>query len=170
MTVPRPQITRVCIIGLGNTLAGDDGAGVAAVERLRIMYADQTNRNDLSFHILSGDLYGVTDLLSPVHRLVFIDAIEGIPPGRLQHIDEKDTAVPAVSLHQLDIVTVMHSLARLELCSPFPRWEIRCITIKTPSILTGFMSSPVEHAVDRLISELSEEINSGFIFLAPCLQ
>ncbi len=151
----------LCFIGIGNTLAGDDGAGIVALDRLREHFADTAGRYNLEFTTLGGDLYAITEMLSPERFFIFLDAVAGTRPGDLLTITDSKTPVTAASQHQLDIATVMQSLQRLRLCDPFPPWEIRGITIATPERLSTSLSYVVDEAINRLVALLIGETESG---------
>ncbi|MBN1759999.1 MAG: hydrogenase maturation protease [Chitinispirillaceae bacterium] len=161
MRMASSQKPPLWIIGIGNTLAGDDGAGIKALERLREHFGDHAAAFGLTFSVLCGDLYAVSDMLSPDHRFLFLDAAAGDSPGKLLTITGPHAPVNAPSLHQLDICTVMRTLERLDICRPFPEWEVRCITIDPPQRLETGLSPPVERAVSRLVAKLAREIGNG---------
>lgn len=149
----------MCIIGIGNELAGDDGAGVVALKRLKRHYPpSHPLRKRVNFTILGGDLYSVTDFCSPYQHLLFLDAFAGGRPGELVTITGDQPTTEAPSLHQLDICSVMQSLRQLKLCHPFPSWEVRGITTATPEHLGIGLSRPVEIAVDKLVTIITKEL------------
>ena len=150
-------------MGIGNTLAGDDGAGIRALERLREHFGDRAEHYRITFTVLGGDLYSITDLLTPDHPMLFLDAVAGERPGNLVTFSGPHFPVTAPSFHQLDIGTVMRTLERLDICRPFPYWEVRGITIAPPERLKPGLSPPVNRAVNRLVAELAEAIESGLL-------
>ncbi len=83
-----PTLTRVCVIGLGNVLMGDDGFGPLAVERFRCEYECGPNVEILDLGTpgldLAPYLYG-TDLV------VIADAVQADEkPGTLSIYCEAD--------------------------------------------------------------------------------
>jgi hydrogenase maturation protease len=157
------QPARIAFIGIGNTLAGDDGAGIVALDRLRNNPA-AGNHPGLLFGTLTGDLYAVTDFLETAHRFIFLDAILGSVPGELCTLHKNAPRALSSSLHQTDIGTVMESLYRIRICDPFPDWEIHGISISSPDELRNSLSPAIERAVDRLVQLLIDEIRNGTIF------
>ena len=149
----------VVVIGIGNELAGDDGAGVVALRQVEKRFSSRCPEGkQVEFAVLGGDLYSVTDFCYPDRHLLFLDAIAGNRPGELVTITGDYPAALAPSLHQLDICSVMRSLRQLELCLPFPSWEVRGITIATPEHLGIGLSRPVEIAVDELAATITGEL------------
>jgi len=160
---PVPEIpqnrgpARIAFVGIGNTLAGDDGAGIVALERLRTALGGGHNEQ-LLFRILPGDLYAISEMLDSARRFVLLDAVAGDVPGELRTIRGNAPLTITASFHQTDIGTVMRTLAALQFRDPFPEWEIRGITIAPPDRLREGLSPEVAMAVDRLVGELVEEV------------
>lgn len=156
------EVAAVAVVGIGNPLAGDDGAGPAVVEALRMRLDTQPR---VLLEHLDGDLFAVSELLPRARRFIFVDAVLGSPPGRVIR-RAAGPAHLAPSLHQTDIHAVMTVLAALEVVAPFPLWEVRGITIAPPRELTEGLSAPVAAAVAALVEELAslltlEELPAG---------
>jgi hydrogenase maturation protease len=153
---------QVAFVGIGNTLAGDDGAGVIALERLRTALAGCVNEQML-FYTLPGDLYAISEILDVAERFVFLDALAGETPGELRTLRSDAPFTHAGSFHQTDIGAVMRTLAALEYRVPFPAWEIRGITIVPPERLEEGLSPEINRAVDRLVGVVVEEIRGDTV-------
>jgi hydrogenase maturation protease len=137
---------RLAVVGIGNTIAGDDGVGIVLAERLRRRWP-QTG--EVLVSTLPGDLFAVSDLVPLADRFLFLDAIAGDRPGEIRVLASAPRAF-APSLHQTDIGTVMASLETLEIADPFPRWEVWGITISPPEELGEGLSPEVAAAADEL--------------------
>jgi len=137
---------RIAVVGVGNTIAGDDGVGALVAERLLQRWPD-TER--VLVAILPGDLFSVSDLLDRTERLLFVDAIAGDCPGEIRVLNSAQRAF-AASLHQTDIGTVMATLKRLEMADPFPEWEVWGVVIDPPERLGEGLSPEVAVAADEL--------------------
>lgn len=152
---------RIAVVGVGNTIAGDDGVGALVAERLLQRWPD-TDR--VLVAILPGDLFSVSDLLDRTERLLFVDAIAGDSPGEIRVLNSAQRAF-AASLHQTDIGTVMSTLKRLEMADPFPEWEVWGVTIEPPVELGEGLSPVVAEAADelerRIIRRVEEIIEGG---------
>lgn len=146
---------RLAIIGVGNTLAGDDGVGVEVARRLAAIWG---NQSDVLFHNLQGDHFEIAELLDRAERFIFIDAVEGERPGELVFPEECRRAF-APSFHQTDIATVMRYLEAIGITDHFPSWEIWGITISPPSELDEGLSPPVEQAAGLLCQRLGGVIS-----------
>jgi len=149
-----PVRKRLAIVGVGNPLAGDDGAGVSVVRRLREKWGDDGR---LLLHVLEGDIFGIGDLLGTVDRVIFVDAVFGDPPGELRRLGSQIEPM-ALSLHHGNIGSVMQMLKSVGVADPFPEWEIRGITVASPLWWGEGLSKPVTRAVGTLAEELDQEI------------
>ncbi|MEP0774380.1 MAG: hydrogenase maturation protease [Acidobacteriota bacterium] len=145
------EVAAVAVVGIGNSLAGDDGAGPAVVEALRAQLGEPPG---VLLERLDGDLFAVAELLPRARRFVFVDAVIGSPPGQVIR-RAAGPAHLAPSLHQADIGAVMTALAALEVVAPFPPWEVWGITISPPQELAEELSPPVGAAVTELVAELA---------------
>lgn len=151
---------RVAVVGIGNTLAGDDGAGIHVVRELRQRWSGGPG---VLFYELECDVLGVADLLPGLDRLIFVDAVAGTTPGEIVVTRDAPRAF-APSFHQTDIGSVMRCLAELRLVDPFPDWEIRGITVETPRELHEGLTPPVAAAAAELVEKLLPELR----LLARC--
>jgi hydrogenase maturation protease len=152
---PAARRSRLALVGIGNTLAGDDGVGIEVVQALEAGWAGEAAARGVEFHYLRGDLYAVADLLERADRFVFVDAVVAEPVGRIVAIDPAPAA-PAPSLHQADIGTVVTSLRRLGVASPFPACEFWGVTIALPRTLGEGLSPAVAGAARALGTRLGE--------------
>ena len=149
-----PSRARIAIVGIGNTIAGDDGVGVLIAERLRRRWSDT---DEVLVAILPGDLFSVSDLLDQTEAFLFVDAIAGDDPGEIRVLGSAQRAF-AASLHQTDIGTVMSALKKLEMADPFPEWEVWGITIETPDELGEGLSPATAEAADVLERRIVEHV------------
>ena len=142
---------RIAFIGIGNTIAGNDGAGIVALERLEKLFS-AAEKTEYLFATITGDLFGITNYLGAAERFIFLDAIAGNTPGELRVIRSIDLQPLAPSFHQTDISSVMESLYRIRFIDPFPFWEVRGIIIAPPAQLREGLDPVIDRAADRLAS------------------
>lgn len=147
---------RIVIAGVGNTLAGDDGAGIFMVRELERRLPDSSM---ISFVELEGDLYQIWDMLQDTDGFLFLDAVTGERPG-LVRIGKTLPRAYAPSFHQSDLSMVVMSLERLWE-GEFPRWTLWGVSIDPPEELGEGLSPEVRkgalEAVDRLVTLLKGE-------------
>jgi hydrogenase maturation protease len=115
MSEPR---VAVLVLGLGNILCGDDGAGVIAVHELRRGYELPPGVRVVDGGTLGLDLLG---LVAASDRVILVDAVRGDgPPGTPVRLAGDDVA-PAVyerlSSHQIGVADL---LAGAALCDRYP--------------------------------------------------
>ena len=152
----RPAKKKVAVVGIGNTLAGDDGVGVEIVGWLRETWSA---REAVALEILEGDLFAVSEWLSLAERFIFVDALIGGEPGRNLILRECPRGF-AFSLHQSDIGAVMEALKGLAIVEPFPEWEIWGTTILPPQELRHGLSEEVHTAARALAADLDRHLTA----------
>ena len=147
---------RVAIVGIGNTIAGDDGVGVLIADRLRHRWPES---DEVLVEVLPGALFSISDLLEATERFLLVDAIAGDKPGEIRVLAAAQRAF-APSLHQTDIGTVMATLKGLNVVEPFPDWEVWGITIRPPEELGEGLSPEIAEAADRLERLIIEHVEA----------
>lgn len=145
---------RFAVVGIGNPLAGDDGAGLEALKRLKERMGVLSG---VLFLLLEGDLFEIGEHLHRAERFLFIDAIAGDSPGEIVTGSQLPRAL-APSFHQTDIGAVMGCLRHLDCCAPFPEWEIWGITIDPPATIGYGLSPEVASGVGKMVDLLHERL------------
>jgi hydrogenase maturation protease len=153
----RTSIARLGIVGIGNTLAGDDGAGALVVRGLKRIHGF---RRDILFHELKGDLFEIADLCACMKKIIFCDAMAGTPPGTITVLNDSPARPMAPSFHQADIASVMRCLKNLKIAAPFPEWEIWGIVIDQPRFFSRRLTLPVRQAVRECVERISARIDA----------
>lgn len=113
-TAANASVTSALILGIGNVLMSDDGAGVHAA---RLLSAALAGRHDVE--VLDGGTLSFTlaPLIEDTACLIVLDAMElGMAPGTVRTLvnEEVDAALgrPRLSVHELGLRDVLQ-LARL---------------------------------------------------------
>ena len=145
------------VLGLGNTLLGDEGIGVHAVQRLRARYCFPQ-----ATQVLDGGTLGL-DLLPYVEdadRLVVIDAVQmDAEPGTVVRLEGEE--VPAflsvkVSPHQMGLPDI---LAAAKLRGRYPGdivlWGVQPGVIDTTLELSAPVASKVDALVEGVLADLA---------------
>jgi len=148
---------RIAVVGIGNTIAGDDGVGVVVADRLRRRWSES---DEVLVAVLPGDLFSVADLLHRAREFLFVDAIAGERPGEIRILTSAQRAF-AASLHQTDIGTVMAALKKLEMADPFPDWQVWGITIDQPDELGEGLSPVIAEAADALEARIVAHVETS---------
>ncbi len=150
----------LAVIGVGNTIAGDDGAGVEVVQRLLKVWEGNPS---VFLHTLEGDHFEIADLLHRAEKFIFVDAFEGEQAGAIIFAGTSRRAF-SPSFHQADIASVMGCLETLGVVEPFPSWEVWGVSIIPPTNIGEGLTPVVEDAVEILSEKLGiliEELTSA---------
>jgi hydrogenase maturation protease len=142
-------MTRTVVIGLGNPLMGDDGAGVAALERLRLEW-----ELPAEVELVDGGTWGMNllPLVESAERLILLDAIRtGAAPGTLTVLTRAE--LPRffslkLSPHQIDLREV---LALAELRGALPE-DLVALGVEPARVeMEPSLSPPVRAAMGKLV-------------------
>lgn len=144
----------LALVGIGNTIAGDDAAGIVALEYLQKALSGNPS---LYFLTLEADLFEISDHLSRANHFIFIDAVAGNEPGQILRSRQIPRAYTP-SFHQADIGAVMASLEKLTFVEPFPSWEVWGITIAPPTEFRTGLREPIESAAKMVAVLLASHV------------
>jgi len=140
------------VLGLGNTICGDDGVGVAAVEAIgRGWEAPEGVR------VLDGGTLGLSLLpwLQMADRVILVDAIAAdAPPGSHVRLDGQDVAHAAahrLSVHQVGVADLLDG-ARL--VGDAPEQIVLLGVVPESMELTTDLSEPVARALPELVERV----------------
>jgi len=146
----------ILVLGLGNVLCGDDGAGVMAVHRLRSAYELPSPVRVVDGGTLGLDLLA---LVAAADRVILVDAVRGDdPPGTLVRL-AGDEVAPAVyerlSSHQVGVADL---LAGAALCERYPS-EVVIVGVVPDAIelrlgCTPDVAAQLDALVERVVDEL----------------
>ena len=153
----------VAVVGIGNPVVGDDGAGIEVIERLRARWSPDPRVLLLT---LEGDLFEISDHLERARRFVFADALAGSEPGQILRCERAPRAY-APSFHQVDVGSVMAGLEALGMADPFPAWEVWGVTVDPPREVRVGLTPAVAAAVGRLTERLSALVEEALSDASP---
>ncbi len=90
----------VLIIGVGNDLRGDDGAGLETVRRLALEADPGRGAGTTAVRCYDGDGAGLLECWRDVRAVVLVDAVRsGAPAGTIHRFDASETPLPAPMSH-----------------------------------------------------------------------
>ena len=147
---------KVAVIGVGNPLLGDEGLGIAAVERLRVQ---ELPENVELVDAGTGSLDALIDARN-AEQVIVVDAIDaGAEPGTLLRLGGEELrasqGVPLLSLHQLSL---RESLCLAEL-SGFQPDRLVVMGMQPARVEPSTsLSRAVEKRMDDLLSQIRQEI------------
>jgi hydrogenase maturation protease len=144
---------KTLIIGYGNPLRGDDGAGWHAVERLRDALGDREDVELQALHQLTPEL---AETLAHFDRAIFIDAgvpDENAPPGTLTHRTLTPAGVAATTLHHFTPEKLLRWTGDLYGAEPE---AVLFVVTGERFAFEETLSPPVEDAIVSLVSRISD--------------
>jgi len=146
--MPKMSRGRAVVLGLGNPLMGDDGLGLAALERLREQWEIP------GVELVDGGTWGMNllPLVEESTNLILLDAIRsGDAPGTLVEW-ERDRLPRYLSLklspHQIDLREV---LALAEWRDTMPEQIVAIGLAPRDVVMTTALSPEVEAGLDRMV-------------------
>jgi hydrogenase maturation protease len=161
------QPNEVVVIGIGQELRGDDGAGLAVVRRWQKHYPQTSNQVRVELCPLPGlDLLNVWDgaRVAIIVDTVASDARPGkFADGSLSELDRRDIesfGVGSQSAHGLGLAESIE-LAEKLCCEELPEIRILAIAGSEFELGTG-LSDMVKKALPRAAEHLEEMVN-GFL-------
>lgn len=143
------------MLGLGNVLVGDDGAGVAALSRLHARYEAPPGTE-----LLDGGTLGLWLLpwLQSARAAILVDAVAAdAPPGTLLRLtgDEVAPAVEArLSPHQVGVADLLHGLT---FTGTAPERLVLLGVVPEALGLEVGLTAPVADALDGLVAAVVRE-------------
>jgi hydrogenase maturation protease len=148
---------RTLVLGLGNLVHADDGAGIHAVQRMQ-----KDPRVPPDVVLIDGGTQGLSLLphISGFDRLLVIDAVDaGEPPGTLLRLEGRALAdMPGrSSVHQLGFSDLM---VAMKLLGDLPA-EVIVFGVQPMSTEWGVeLSPPVEKAIGPLIDSVVAQLEA----------
>jgi len=84
---------KIVVIGIGQSLRGDDGAGPEAVRRWKAKHTETAGRPEVRAELFELPGLGLLDLLEGADAAVIVDAVQSrAAPGTLLRLDPHDLA------------------------------------------------------------------------------
>ena len=150
-------LAKTVVLGLGNILHGDDGAGAQVISRLR---ADSRVPPDVSL-VEGGTLgLGLLPYVWDCSRLIVLDAVDvGEPPGTLVRISGKElNSLPGNSaVHQLGVSDLVVALRMLSERQP----QVVLLGVQPASTdWSPELSQQVAATIDSLVQATIRELQA----------
>ncbi len=168
----RPQPERVqaqpavAVIGVGNWLRHDDGAGLEVVRRLR----SRANDAGITLREQQGETLALLEQWDGIDRVVLVDATHsGVPAGTIHRIDASSQPIPArwwssSSTHAVgvgDAIELARALDRL------PRrivvYGVEGRRFDSGSGISAEVQAVIATLADTVLREASELVSAGAV-------
>jgi hydrogenase maturation protease len=150
---------KTLILGIGNSILGDDGVGVKAARELAQLVKDKNT--DVTWANVDG--LNLLDFILEYDRLIVIDAMvtERGEVGEIYRLKPEQTCPPsgsAISPHHFNLVTTLEIGKKL-----FPNRMPREVTVyavgtQEAAEVTEEMTDAVETAIPKVVACVLEEI------------
>ncbi len=154
---------RIAVIGIGQSLRGDDAAGLDAVRQWQEKYPETASRSEV--RVDASELPGLAliDLLDDTDAAVIVDAVQSsAKPGTIHRIspDELSAFTPdAQSAHGWGVAETLQ-LGR-ELYPTLKKLPIRLIGIEAEQVSMGAgLSQNVAQAMRELCCTIEDEVQT----------
>lgn len=147
------------IIGIGNTLRGDDGIGVILAKKMERKVPSNVRVFDAGSGIID-----ILHILENLDKAIIVDAVHfGGKPGELKFFEPKEakSLVESKKSHDLDLLEVLELSDLLE---ELPK-QILIMGIEPKNIsLRKGLSSTLENKIPELTKKLYEKAKTIFEF------
>jgi len=146
------------ILGIGNTLLGDEGVGVAVIDHLR-----EGGKVPTSVHLLDGGT-GSLVLLEPMRearRMILVDATaDGQLPGTVTRVVPRFASdfPPSLTAHDIGLKDLLDCFYLL---GETPEVVLYAVSIAFPQLLGIGLSPVVQQAVPRVAEQVLQELAAG---------
>jgi hydrogenase maturation protease len=143
---------RARVIALGQAAAGDDGVGLAVLERLR----ERGTPEGVELVRAPDDSALVTLLETPA-AVVMLDAILGTPPGEVLELSPAELAhrtARALSTHGMGVPEAVALARVLAPDAVSPSIRVVAVTIEKPAHYAPQLSAAVAAAVPRAVERV----------------
>ncbi len=151
---------RLTVIGLGQTMRGDDAAGIEAVRRWERLFHDTASRPDVSVQYSELPGLGLTDLIDGFEAAVLVDAVSSAAAaGRVYRLDPEQLesfGVGGKSAHGWGIAETLQMDRQI---NPSRPTRIRVVGIEGSQVELGQPISPeVEAAFPAACQAIEDEV------------
>lgn len=147
---------RILILGIGNTIRGDDGLGVYLVRRLREILPQRFEIKELATAGLD-----LVEAVSGYDKVILIDAIQnpGGEPGQIYHLSLGDLrySFNLSSTHTFSITEVLE-LGRRLTGEKIPQVEILAVEAKSLNEFSQNLSPELKQRFDNIVEKVKTEI------------
>ena len=143
---------KTLVLGMGNTLVGDDGVGVAIVERL----GRSNTAGDVSYEATSVSGIALLETICGYDRVIVIDTIRKAKPitGTVHVFKVEDLrSVPGPSPHYVSFPQMIEIGRRAGLDMPV---DITVIGIEAEDMWV--LNEGLSHELERCVPEITERI------------
>jgi hydrogenase maturation protease len=150
----------IVVIGIGQSLRGDDAAGLEAVRQWREKFPETATRPEVRVEASELPGVGLLDLFADADAAVLVDAVQsGVKAGTIHQISPQELAgfaSESKSAHGWGVAETLELAHQLNLSLP----RIRLIGIEVSQMEIGAsLSGTVENALPAVCLAIEDEVN-----------
>jgi hydrogenase maturation protease len=162
------------VLGIGNTLLGDDGAGILAVRQAAHLWAtrcaarwaaQQGGSPDVAFRETSAAGLNLLDIILGFDRLIVVDAVltaeEQIGNVFRLGLDQIDLPGDGISLHSCGLEAALKLAKSLDQARVPRNVTIIAISIRAVETISEDLTPAVEKGVGKAAGMVLEELRRG---------
>lgn len=154
-------MTKVAVIGIGQSLRGDDAAGLEAVRQWREKFPETAGRPEVRVETCELPGLALVDMFNDFDAAILVDAIQShAAPGTIHCLSEKDLSAfssDSKSAHGWGVAETL-TLSR-ELSKNLP--PVRLIGIEAAQMTLGAsISKAVEDAIPKACEAIKQAVKS----------
>src|SRR5688572_13895007 len=144
------------VVGVGNSLRGDDGVGLEVARRVR-------ERADVAVRELEGEGVGLLDAWADARAVLLVDGVRsGAAPGTVHRVDATDRSLPAelrgsTSTHAFGVaetIELARALGRLP--DRLVVYGVECVGFETGAGLSRSVAAVVDSVADAVVRDARE--------------
>ncbi len=155
-------MTKVAVIGIGQSLRGDDAAGLTAVHQWREKYPETASRPEV--RVETDELPGLAllDTLEEVDAAILIDAVQSSSkPGTIHLLNEENLSAFASDAKSAHGWGVAETLDMGRLLGKMDHTSIHLIGIEAEQMTLGKeMSKIVRDAIPLVCKAIQDEVET----------
>lgn len=148
----------ILVLGMGNTLLGDDGVGIYIVNELEKIIG---KHEGIDFESISWGGFRVIDVLQNYKTAIIIDAISSgkNPEGYIHVLDKNNflSSVRMVSFHDINFATAIEFAERMNIPVP-SKFYIYGIEVRNADLFSESLSPAVQQAAENCINLVQRKI------------
>jgi len=151
-------VIKVAVIGIGQSLRGDDAVGLEAIRQWREKFPETASRPEVQIEASEMPGLALLDTLNEVDAAILVDAIQGSTPGLIHCLSEEELAAftsDSKSAHGWGVAETLR--LRKKLTDAKANIRIIGIEVEQTEIGAG-LSKVVEDALPKVCEALEAEI------------
>ena len=157
----RREVTSVVVIGIGQSLRGDDAAGLEAMRQWRERFPETATRSEIRIEACELPGLMLLDLFAEAEAVVLVDAVQSsAEPGTIHRLGTEELAsftTGSKSAHGWGVAETLRLRAQLT----YAQVDIRIICIEAGQMELGSgLSQAVESAMPMLCKVIEEELHT----------